>query len=55
MISGSNYYNDLQQRQLYCQSSPYYMNYTTRKQNPYVYNSSFDVYSKNISSSLWWC
>jgi hypothetical protein len=46
--SVSNYYNDLQQRQHYYQSSPYYMNYSIFKQNPYVYNSSFDVYSNNI-------
>ncbi|UJR26384.1 hypothetical protein I4U23_007716 [Adineta vaga] len=47
LTSSTNYYNDIRQRQLYTQSSPYYMNASNYQQTPYAYNS-FDAYSKNI-------
>jgi hypothetical protein len=43
----TNYYNDLQQCQVYSQPSRYYMNYVSYQQNPYTLNS-YDNYSNSI-------
>jgi hypothetical protein len=43
----NDYYNDLQQSQVYSQPSRYYMNYVSYQQNPYTLNS-YENYSNSI-------